>query len=210
MDIYSDHIPPLALSKLEDYKRLLQRFNKALNLYSRSPQFSLESLFNDSLIGAKALERVFKETSHPVLDIGSGNGFPGLVCAVLYPEIPFVLCDRSLKKTEFLRHCVFELNCSNVKVLCREAALLEAKFALILSKGTSSLTNLLKIFEKILDSKGKAFLWKNSGAEAHWPEHSPFFGEIFKTYQMEGKERILLKVQRKKGAEIYQVKVKNI
>ena len=98
---------PLVLKQLEDYKNLLQQFNKTFNLYSRSPQFSLDSLFTDSLIGAKALEEVFKKSRLPVFDIGSGNGFPGLVCAVLYPETPFVLCDRSLKKTEFLRHCVF-------------------------------------------------------------------------------------------------------
>ena len=169
-----------------------------INLYSRSPQFSLEHLFTDSLIGAKALEGVFQESSHPVLDMGSGNGFPGLVCAILYPDIPFILCDRSLKKTEFLRHCVFQLNCSNVKVFCKEASLLEEKFALILSKGTASLKVMLKIFEKILDPKGKAFLWKNLETEMSWPEQSSFSGEIFKTYQVGERKRVLLRIQRKK------------
>ena len=151
----------------------------------------------DSLIGAKALKKVFQEASSSVLDIGSGNGFPGLVCAVLYPEIPFILCDRSLKKTEFLSHCVFQLHCSNVKVLCRDAMLLEEKFALILSKGTASLTSLLKILERVLEPKGKAFLWKSLGQEANWPKKSLFSGTIFKTYQAEERERILLQVQKK-------------
>lgn len=38
-----------------------------------------------------------------LLDIGSGGGFPGLVLAALYPELPVTLVERSAAKAGFLR-----------------------------------------------------------------------------------------------------------
>ena len=182
------------LNKLSHYKNLLQQFNKSFNLYSRSEDFSLEDLFVDSFYGAMALEEAFKSSSS-VLDLGSGNGFPGLVCAILYPETSFVLCDRSLKKTEFLNHCVFQLNCSNVKVLCQEAKDLKKQFQKILSKGTSSTEIVLKILEKILSPKGQAFLWKNSSWKREWPETNSFTPRVLKTYTIKKQTKILLEVR---------------
>jgi 16S rRNA (guanine(527)-N(7))-methyltransferase RsmG len=51
------------------------------------------------------------------VDVGSGGGFPGLVCASVFPEVPVVLIDRSSKKCAFLRRCVAELDLPNVTVL---------------------------------------------------------------------------------------------
>ena len=185
-------------SRLQEYRQFLQQFNRHFNLYSRSSGFSLDILFFDSFVGAKALNKVFK-SSVPVLDIGSGNGFPGMVCALLYPEIPFIFCDRSLKKTEFLKHCVFQLNCSNVKVICQEAELLSEKFKRVLSKGTASTRSVLKILGEILDPQGQAFLWKNSHWRAQWPEKVSFIPEVFKVYEVQaGEKRVLLKVQKER------------
>ncbi|MEX2504550.1 MAG: 16S rRNA (guanine(527)-N(7))-methyltransferase RsmG [Egicoccus sp.] len=44
-----------------------------------------------------------------VLDIGSGGGFPGLVVAVVRPDLRVDLLDSTRKKTEFLREVVQEL-----------------------------------------------------------------------------------------------------
>ena len=183
------------LKQFEIYKNLLQQFNKNFNLYSRSGSFSLNDLFADSLFGALVLEKVFKTSSSPVLDMGSGNGFPGLVCAILYPETFFILCDRSLKKTEFLNHCVFKLNCSNVKVLCQEATDLKDKFKIALSKGTASTETVLKILQKVLSPEGKAFLWKNSHWKRDWPKESSFSPKVLKTYKIKEQTKVLLKVR---------------
>ena len=185
------------LSQLQNYKQLLQQINRSFNLYSRSSGFSLDTLFMDSLIGAKALKNFLKKTSLPVLDIGSGNGFPGIVCAILYPKTQFVLCERSLKKTEFLKHCIFQLNCSNVRVLCQEAGLLNKTFTRILSKETASTKTVLKVLEKVLAPQGQAFLWKNPEWKSQWPKKTSFFPEIIQTYEIQkGRKRVLLKIQR--------------
>jgi len=51
------------------------------------------------------------------VDVGSGGGFPGLVCASVFPDDEVVLIERSSKKCAFLRRCVAELGLSHVTVL---------------------------------------------------------------------------------------------
>ena len=184
------------LNQLKNYKQLLQQFNRGFNLYSRASGFSLDTLFIDSLMGAGILKS-FLKTSSPVLDIGSGNGFPGIVCAIMYPETPFVLCERSLKKTEFLKHCIFQLNCSNATVLFQEANLLNNKFTRVLSKETASIKTVLQVLEKVLAPQGQAFLWKNPEWKSQWPKKTSFSPETIKTYEIQkGRKRVLLKIQR--------------
>ncbi len=50
------------------------------------------------------------------IDIGTGGGFPGLVCASAFPDARFVLIDRSKKKCAFLRLCVGGLSLPNVEI----------------------------------------------------------------------------------------------
>ena len=186
-----------AFNRLQDYKQLLQQFNRDFNLYSRSSDSSLDTLFTDSLKGAMALKKAFKAHS-PVLDIGSGNGFPGIVCAILYSDIPFVLCERSLKKTEFLKHCAFQLQCFNVTVLHQEAELINKPFARVLSKETGPIKTVLKILKQVLAPQGHAFLWKNPEWKSQWPENTSFFPEVCEMYKIQKeRERVLLKVQKK-------------
>ncbi|HXM17367.1 MAG TPA: 16S rRNA (guanine(527)-N(7))-methyltransferase RsmG [Candidatus Tumulicola sp.] len=52
----------------------------------------------------------------PVLDVGSGAGLPGLVAALAYPHLRFVLLEPRAKRADFLRTAVAALKLSNVTV----------------------------------------------------------------------------------------------
>ena len=45
----------------------------------------------------------------PLLDVGTGAGFPGLPLAILEPERPTVLIDSAGKKVRFLKHVIRDL-----------------------------------------------------------------------------------------------------
>lgn len=45
-----------------------------------------------------AMAKVIDGTPRAVFDLGSGNGFPGVAAAVLWPRARIVLCDRTHKK----------------------------------------------------------------------------------------------------------------
>ncbi len=51
-----------------------------------------------------------------IVDVGSGGGFPGLICGSAFPDTDVSLIDRSKKKCSFLRLCVGGMKLSNVSV----------------------------------------------------------------------------------------------
>lgn len=52
----------------------------------------------------------------PVLDIGSGNGSPGLVLALLRPDLEVTLVEPRLKRWAFLREAIRGAACPRVRV----------------------------------------------------------------------------------------------
>jgi 16S rRNA (guanine527-N7)-methyltransferase len=51
-----------------------------------------------------------------LVDIGSGAGLPGIVLAILRPDLSVVLVDSMLKRSVFLGECVAALGLSNAEV----------------------------------------------------------------------------------------------
>nr|BFE84987.1 hypothetical protein GCM10020093_075880 [Planobispora longispora] len=52
-----------------------------------------------------------------LVDIGSGAGLPGLVLAIVRPDISVTLLEPLLRRTVFLEECVETLKLENVEVL---------------------------------------------------------------------------------------------
>jgi 16S rRNA (guanine527-N7)-methyltransferase len=52
----------------------------------------------------------------PLLDIGSGNGSPGLVLAILRPDLEITLVEPRLKRWAFLREAIRVAACRRVRV----------------------------------------------------------------------------------------------
>ena len=55
-----------------------------------------------------------------LIDLGSGGGFPGVVCAITNPEKEFILVEKSPRKCSFLRYIVHKLALKNTKVLATD------------------------------------------------------------------------------------------
>lgn len=56
-----------------------------------------------------------------LVDIGSGAGLPGIVLAMLLPDVNVVLLEPTLRRVSFLTECVSDLKLGNVTV-CRARA----------------------------------------------------------------------------------------
>jgi 16S rRNA (guanine527-N7)-methyltransferase len=52
-----------------------------------------------------------------LVDLGSGAGLPGIVLALLMPEVQVTLLERMERRAKFLTQCVAELNLGNTRVL---------------------------------------------------------------------------------------------
>jgi SAM-dependent methyltransferase len=55
------------------------------------------------------------------LDIGSGNGFPGVAIAALHPGASVVLCDRTAKKVRAIGSCLVQAKLDGVETLQLDA-----------------------------------------------------------------------------------------
>ena len=54
------------------------------------------------------------------MDVGSGNGLPGIPLALSSPGARFILLDRSSSKADFLELVTARLGLRNVRVVCAE------------------------------------------------------------------------------------------
>ena len=106
-----------AAERLFIYYEELKRWSRKINLIAREATDLqiIENHFLDSLTILPLLgERPF------LLDIGTGAGFPGLVCKAAMPEIGLTLVEPRLKRVSFLRHIARTLGLGDINVLaCR-------------------------------------------------------------------------------------------
>ncbi|HEV2667471.1 MAG TPA: 16S rRNA (guanine(527)-N(7))-methyltransferase RsmG [Blastocatellia bacterium] len=99
---------------LSKYYELVLKWNKRLHLttLTRPQEFFerhiLESAFSESLI---------LPSVNQVWDLGSGLGVPGMVIAILRPDLNARLVEVSRNKTLFLEEAAAHLNLKNVKVV---------------------------------------------------------------------------------------------
>ncbi|MBU0946483.1 MAG: 16S rRNA (guanine(527)-N(7))-methyltransferase RsmG [Proteobacteria bacterium] len=107
-----------AEERLGTYFRELKHWSRKINLIAKgaTDQEILEKHFLDSLT---LLPLLSGERPH-LLDVGTGAGFPGLVCKAVDPALQVTLVEPRLKRVSFLRHVSRTLGLSDASVVaCR-------------------------------------------------------------------------------------------
>ena len=129
------------------------------------------SFFHENIRDAHELSRVLPKNAQ-VLDIGSGNGVPGLPLAIFREDLRVVLSDSEAMKADFLRRCVSEFSLSNVSVFTGRAELYLTKdrtdFLVARAVGPIS-----RIYSWISECStwNKIVLLKGPGWEEEWNSH---------------------------------------
>ncbi len=102
--------------RLKKYHDELCKFNKVLNLVSPKTLFTSDAVhFADAIASSQfVLKNINKNEC--LFDIGSGNGFPGLVFSALEPDQKIALVDTDQRKCEFLKHTISILGLKNISV----------------------------------------------------------------------------------------------
>ena len=96
------------LDKLVEYVQLLQRWNRRIRLVgSRNIDEVAGVHVADGLALATQLQRLRqRDSSHSqsssLIDVGTGAGLPGIVLAILLPELQVTLCEIAEKRAAFL------------------------------------------------------------------------------------------------------------
>ncbi len=98
------------------YLALLQRWNAHYNLTAvRDPAQMLTQHLADCLAVVAPLRREIGANPARLLDVGSGGGLPGVVIAILDPQIDVSCVDAVGKKAAFLQQVAGELRLPNLR-----------------------------------------------------------------------------------------------
>lgn len=104
-------LSPAQLAQLESYLALLNKWNRVHSLTAiEDPAEQVRRHILDGLaIWPVIAGRFGKASAIRVADVGSGMGVPGLILAVVMPNIRIDLIERNQKKAAFLRQACSRL-----------------------------------------------------------------------------------------------------
>jgi 16S rRNA (guanine527-N7)-methyltransferase len=151
-DLLRERFPTLTAGQVENLSahfELMIRWNRSLNLTAvTGPAEALERHYGESLFlasvlwgagfsprGASAPLPPGGAEPCPIVDIGSGAGFPGIPIAVLHPEWSVTLVESHQRKAVFLKEATRQM--PNVRVLARRVEDVAEEFAWAVSRAVS-------------------------------------------------------------------------
>jgi len=100
-NIQKYHVSREAIFKMETYHALLLKWQKAVNLVSPN---TIDHAWTRHFLDSVQLSAYISPDVRVVADLGVGAGFPGLVLAILRPDLDVHLVESDYKKCQFLGH----------------------------------------------------------------------------------------------------------
>lgn len=141
---YGYELPEKTAEKIEAYARLLWQWNEQLNLtrHDTWDKFVGRDL-RDCLQLAPLIHK-----GEDVLDLGSGNGIPGIPLAILRPDVNVSLAESVGKRAKVLDEIVAELSLPVAVYAARGEDILEDfRFTTIVNRAVGSLKKLCEWVE---------------------------------------------------------------
>jgi 16S rRNA (guanine527-N7)-methyltransferase len=149
--------------KLMDYLALMFKWNSVYNLTSlRDPMQMVTHHLLDSLAAVPAFAG-----AKNVLDVGAGGGLPGIVLAIVRPDMKVSMIDTVHKKTAFLTQVKAQLGLANVSVYTMKVQELAVtdKFDVITSRAFADLSDFVNWSSHLLAEGGRYIALKGVAPE---------------------------------------------
>ena len=148
----------VAIERLERFAQLLHEWNGTHNLTGAK---SLPAIYENIVDSLYPL--TFVDRPDSLLDVGTGAGFPGLVLAVAWPQVPTVLAEPLGKRAAFLKYAAMELELTKVEVARKRVERLEhPPFGLITSRAVTDTQLLLDLTQHVVDEQTQYLFYKGS------------------------------------------------
>jgi 16S rRNA (guanine527-N7)-methyltransferase len=152
------------------YLHALQHWNRTLNLTSIDDD---AGIIRKHFLGSLDFLQAFApQAGLPLLDVGTGAGFPGIPLKLWHPELALDLVESSQRKSAFLRHLCRALgldavgcHITRVETLAQDPAWRE-RYAVMVSRGVGGLRRWLPAALTLLQAGGRIVLEKGPAAMA--------------------------------------------
>lgn len=140
---------------------LLHKWNRAYNLTAVR---EVDDMVSRHVLDSAA---VLPYVQGPrLLDVGAGPGLPGIVLAILAPQLDVTLLDSNGKKVRFQRQAVMELGLENVTpVQARVEQFEDAAFDQVISRAFASLVDFVTLTRQLPSADGQWLAMKGPGAD---------------------------------------------
>ena len=104
--------------KLDKYAQFLIEYNQHTNLTAIK---TIDEIYLKHFYDSLTLVKIANLKTGKLLDVGTGAGFPGLVLAIVFPDLEVTLLDSNNKKITFLNECIKKLELKNVQTVYSRA-----------------------------------------------------------------------------------------
>ncbi|SHN91067.1 rRNA small subunit 7-methylguanosine (m7G) methyltransferase GidB [Bathymodiolus heckerae thiotrophic gill symbiont] len=149
----------IQVAKLLQYLELIIKWNKTYNLSAiRTPEQGVEQHLLDSLSIISYIGR------GDLLDIGSGAGLPGIVIAIMKPNLSVSVLDTVGKKCRFMQYVKTQLKLKNLTVVNQRVESYQPAqcFSQITSRAFAEVKKTLDLSAHLLCDNGKYLLMKGA------------------------------------------------
>ena len=154
IDLLLAYFPGMSDRQVAQFTRLgplYEEWNARINVISRK---DIGNLYERHVLHSLAIAKVIAfKPGAAVLDLGTGGGFPGVPLAILYPETVFTLVDGTGKKIQVVKEVSEALGLANVRAFHKRAEELKETFDFVLSRGVTTLPQLLAWARPLLKKK---------------------------------------------------------
>jgi 16S rRNA (guanine527-N7)-methyltransferase len=161
-------LPEAQIAQLEQYCKLLWQWNEKINLTRHT---DYEKFVSRDLVDSLAFAE-FLRPGERVLDVGSGGGVPGVILAIVRPDLNVSLAESVGKKAKAIVDIVQQLGLQTPMHNARaEDLLAQERYDTLTVRAVAPLAKLLKwlrhrwnSFDRLLVLKGPA--WVDERGEA--------------------------------------------
>jgi len=195
-------LEPVQVELLDRYRQLLWEWNEKINLTRHT---TMEKFVTRDVVDSVQLAELL-EQGERVLDVGTGGGVPGVILAIVRPDLKVSLAESTQKKARVVEEMVAELGLPVTVYSCRAEDVLEmATFDTLVARALASLTKVLtwfkphwESFDQLLLVKGPSWVEERGEARHHNLFHRLELRKAA-TYQTprSGAESVILKIWRK-------------
>lgn len=120
------------------------------------------------------------ELKFPLMDMGTGPGFPGIPLKVVFPKERIILAEGVQRRVEFLKKVRSEMNLQNLDIIGRN---INPYFAYpvqgVITRAVEDIRNTLTNVLTCLQLDGRVYLMKGPGVDPEIPLAKKELGEFY-------------------------------
>ena len=159
MEVILKYFPDLSeaqINQFEQLKKLYEEWNARINVISRK---DIDNLYIRHVLHSLAIGKLIRFSPHSsIMDLGTGGGFPGIPCAILFPQCQFTLIDGTRKKIHVVNEVASALHLNNVKAIQQRAEEHKNRYDFIITRAVATIDKLWTWSRPLIHDRQKSAL----------------------------------------------------